>query len=77
MGVVNVLCYRDYTREGKRVNTHSLYVKGVKLPKTTSQGEQIEKYTSSSEIEPVEYFVGHFNVCTVCSLKLSVAEYQS
>ena len=54
MGVVDVLCYRDYTREGKRVNIHSLYVKGVKLPKTTSQGEQIEKYTSSSEIEPVE-----------------------
>ena len=43
VGVVDVLCYRDYTREGKRVNTHSLYVKGVKLPKTTSQGEQTWK----------------------------------
>ena len=32
MGVVDVLCYRDYTREGKRVNTHSLLIKGVKLP---------------------------------------------
>ena len=44
MGVVDILCYRDYTREGKRVNTHSLYVKGVKLPKTTSQGEQTWKH---------------------------------
>lgn len=32
VGVVDVLCYRDYTREGKRVNTHSLLIKGVKLP---------------------------------------------
>lgn len=27
----DVLCYRDYTREGKRVNTHSLVIKNVKL----------------------------------------------
>ena len=32
MSMVDVLCYRDYTREGKRVNTHSLFIKGVKLP---------------------------------------------
>ena len=29
---VDVLCYRDYTREGKRVNTHSLVIKKVKIP---------------------------------------------
>ena len=39
----DIPCYRDYTREGKRVNTHSLYVNGVKLPRTTSQGEQTWK----------------------------------
>ena len=66
MGVVDVLCYHDYTREGKRVNTHSLYVKRVKLPKTTSQGEQTWKQPLFSEIEPVEYFVGYFNICIVC-----------
>ena len=32
MRIVDVLCYRDYTREGKRVNTHSLFITGVKLP---------------------------------------------
>ena len=38
---VDVLCYRDYTREGKRVTTHSLLLQGVKLPqKTSAQGEQ-------------------------------------
>lgn len=29
---VDVLCYRDYTREGKRVNGHSLVIKDVKMP---------------------------------------------
>ncbi len=38
MGVVDVLCYRDYTREGRRVNSHSLYVKGIKLTKMSSTG---------------------------------------
>ncbi len=28
---IDVLCYREITREGKRVNTHSLVVKGVKI----------------------------------------------
>ena len=28
---VDVLCYRDYTREGKRVVSHSLLLEGVKL----------------------------------------------
>ena len=37
-GVVDVLCYRDYTREGKRVNTHSLIIQGVQLP-TKTQGD--------------------------------------
>ena len=38
---VDVLCYRDYTREGRRVTTHSLLLQGVKLPpKSSSQGEQ-------------------------------------
>ena len=26
-----MLCYRDYTRDGRRVNTHSLVIKKVKL----------------------------------------------
>jgi hypothetical protein len=30
---VDVLCYRDYTREGRRVNSHSLVIKNVKLTK--------------------------------------------
>ena len=34
-GTVDVLCYRDYTREGKRINTHSLIIQGVKLPPKT------------------------------------------
>ncbi len=38
VGVVDVLCYRDYTREGKRVNSHSLYVKGIKLSKMSTTG---------------------------------------
>ena len=29
---VDVLCYRDYTREGKRVIAHSLLLQDVKLP---------------------------------------------
>lgn len=29
---VDVLCYRDYTREGKRITSHSLLIAGVKLP---------------------------------------------
>ena len=29
---VDVLCYRDYTREGKRVNSHSLIIEKVALP---------------------------------------------
>ena len=32
---VDVLCYRDYTREGKRVNSHSLIIKGVELQDIT------------------------------------------
>ncbi|XP_064398702.1 ubiquitin-like modifier-activating enzyme ATG7 [Halichondria panicea] len=36
VGMVDVLCYRDYTREGRRVNSHSLYVKGIKLTKMSS-----------------------------------------
>jgi hypothetical protein len=31
-GTVDVVCYRDYTREGKRINTHSLIIQGVQLP---------------------------------------------
>ena len=46
-GVVDVLCYRDYTREGKRVNSHSLIIQGVKLPaKTDSAGIQQIIYVS-------------------------------
>ena len=38
---VDVLCYRDYTREGRRVTTHSLLLRAVKLPpKTSAQGEK-------------------------------------
>ena len=37
-GTVDVLCYRDYTREGKRINTHSLLIQGVQLPAKT-EGE--------------------------------------
>ena len=29
---VDVVCYRDYTREGKRVISHSLLLQSVKLP---------------------------------------------
>ena len=36
MGVVDVLCYRDYTREGKRVISHSLLLEGIKLPERLS-----------------------------------------
>ena len=32
MSVVAVLCYRHYTREGKRVTSHSLLLEGIKLP---------------------------------------------
>ena len=43
--VVDVLCYRDYTREGKRVNTHSLIIQGVNLPtKSDSEGELTSVY---------------------------------
>lgn len=31
-GFIDVLCYRDNTRDGKRLNTHSLIIKNVKLP---------------------------------------------
>ena len=31
MSVVDVLCYRDYTRDGKRVVSHSLLLEGVTL----------------------------------------------
>lgn len=37
-GTVDVVCYRDYTREGKRINTHSLIIQGVQLPAKT-EGE--------------------------------------
>ena len=37
-GTVDVLCYRDYTREGKRINTHSLLIQGVQLP-AKAEGE--------------------------------------
>ena len=32
---IDVLCYRDYTREGKRINTHSLIIQGVQLSAKT------------------------------------------
>ena len=32
MSVVDVLCYRDYTREGKRVISHSLLLEDIMLP---------------------------------------------
>ena len=41
-GVVDVVCYRDYTREGRRVNTHSLIIKDIKLPeKSDSEGKKV------------------------------------
>ncbi len=42
MGVVDVLCYRDYTRDGKRVNSHSVYVKGIKLTGIKTAGSECE-----------------------------------
>ena len=42
---VDVLCYRDYTREGRRVTTHSLLLQAVKLPpKTGAQGEDTRSH---------------------------------
>ena len=32
MQVVDVLCYRDYTREGRRVVSHSLLLENISLP---------------------------------------------
>ncbi|CAI8052381.1 Ubiquitin-like modifier-activating enzyme ATG7, partial [Geodia barretti] len=32
LNVVDVLCYRDYTRDGRRLVSHSLLLEGVKLP---------------------------------------------
>jgi len=37
---VDVLCYRDYTREGRRVTTHSLLLQAVKLPPKTGAQER-------------------------------------
>ena len=40
---VDVICYRDYTREGQRHIEHSLFIQGVSLPSKMEDPSQIPK----------------------------------